>query len=32
VPLPFIFVTSYALAALSWTLLEKPFLGLKRFF
>jgi peptidoglycan/LPS O-acetylase OafA/YrhL len=31
-PFPFIFVTSYLLAALSWTLLEKPFLSLKRFF
>jgi peptidoglycan/LPS O-acetylase OafA/YrhL len=31
-PFPFIFVTSYALAALSWNLLEKPFLSLKRFF
>ncbi|MGD0842436.1 MAG: acyltransferase [Candidatus Acidiferrales bacterium] len=32
VPLPFIFVTSFALAALSWNLLEKPSLNLKRFF
>src|SRR6202050_1609731 len=31
-PLPVIFVASYALAALSWNLLEKPFLKLKRFF
>jgi peptidoglycan/LPS O-acetylase OafA/YrhL len=31
-PLPIIFVTSYALAALSWNLLEKPFLKLRRFF
>jgi peptidoglycan/LPS O-acetylase OafA/YrhL len=31
-PLPAIFVASYALAALSWNLLEKPFLNLKRFF
>ena len=31
-PLPIIFVASYALAALSWNLLEKPFLRLKRFF
>jgi len=31
-PLPIIFVTSYAMAALSWNLLEKPFLNLKRFF
>jgi peptidoglycan/LPS O-acetylase OafA/YrhL len=31
-PFPFVFVTSYALAALSWILLEKPFLSLKRFF
>lgn len=31
-PFPFIFVTSYVLAALSWNLLEKPFLSLKRFF
>lgn len=30
--LPTIFVASYALAALSWNLLEKPFLSLKRFF
>jgi peptidoglycan/LPS O-acetylase OafA/YrhL len=30
--LPCIFVASYALAALSWVLLEKPFLRLKRFF
>jgi peptidoglycan/LPS O-acetylase OafA/YrhL len=32
VPLPFIFVTSFALAVVSWNLLEKPFLSLKRFF
>jgi peptidoglycan/LPS O-acetylase OafA/YrhL len=32
VPVPFIFVASYAIAALSWNLLEKPFLSLKRFF
>jgi peptidoglycan/LPS O-acetylase OafA/YrhL len=31
-PLPIIFVASYALAAVSWNLLEKPFLNLKRFF
>src|ERR1700733_7563352 len=31
-PLPIIFIASYALAALSWNLLEKPFLNLKRFF
>jgi peptidoglycan/LPS O-acetylase OafA/YrhL len=31
-PLPIILVASYALAALSWNLLEKPFLSLKRFF
>jgi peptidoglycan/LPS O-acetylase OafA/YrhL len=31
-PFPFIFVASYALAACSWNLLEKPFLRLKRFF
>ena len=31
-PVPVILVLSYALAALSWNLLEKPFLGLKRFF
>ena len=31
-PLPIIFISSYALAALSWNLLEKPFLNLKRFF
>jgi peptidoglycan/LPS O-acetylase OafA/YrhL len=30
--LPFIFLASYALAALSWNLLEKPFLNLKHFF
>jgi peptidoglycan/LPS O-acetylase OafA/YrhL len=30
--LPFIFFASYVLAALSWNLLEKPFLSLKRFF
>jgi len=29
---PVILLTSYALAALSWHLLERPFLGLKRFF
>jgi peptidoglycan/LPS O-acetylase OafA/YrhL len=29
---PVILLTSYALAALSWHLLEKPFLWLKRFF
>lgn len=32
VPLPLIFVLSYALAALSWNILEKPLLNLKRFF
>ena len=31
-PFPFIFVASYALAALSWNLLEKPFLSLKQLF
>ena len=31
-PLPFILAASYALAALSWNLLEKPFLSQKRFF
>jgi peptidoglycan/LPS O-acetylase OafA/YrhL len=31
-PLAIIFLASYALAALSWNLLEKPFLNLKRFF
>jgi len=31
-PLPFIILTSYAIAAISWNLLEKPFLSLKRFF
>jgi peptidoglycan/LPS O-acetylase OafA/YrhL len=31
-PLPIIVIVSYALAALSWNLLEKPFLSLKRFF
>ena len=31
-PLPVIFVLSYILAAISWNLLEKPFLNLKRFF
>ena len=31
-PLPLILVSSYILATLSWNLLEKPFLGLKRFF
>jgi peptidoglycan/LPS O-acetylase OafA/YrhL len=31
-PLPIILILSYALAALSWSLLEKPFLSLKRFF
>ena len=30
--LPIAIVASYALATLSWNLLEKPFLGLKRFF
>jgi peptidoglycan/LPS O-acetylase OafA/YrhL len=30
--LPITVATTYALAALSWNLLEKPFLGLKRFF
>jgi peptidoglycan/LPS O-acetylase OafA/YrhL len=32
VPAPFILVTSYALAIISWNVLEKPFLRLKRFF
>jgi peptidoglycan/LPS O-acetylase OafA/YrhL len=31
-PLPAIFIMSYAMAALSWYLLEKPFLRLKRLF
>ena len=31
-PFPIIFITSFALAALSWNMLEKPFLNLKRFF
>jgi peptidoglycan/LPS O-acetylase OafA/YrhL len=31
-PFPLIFVMSYVLALLSWYLLEKPFLGLNRFF
>jgi peptidoglycan/LPS O-acetylase OafA/YrhL len=31
-PFLFILVASYVLAALSWNLLEKPFLSLKRFF
>ena len=31
-PLPIVLVASYAIAALSWNLLEKPFLNLKRFF
>jgi peptidoglycan/LPS O-acetylase OafA/YrhL len=31
-PFPFIFVMSYVLAALSWNLLEKPILNLKRYF
>jgi peptidoglycan/LPS O-acetylase OafA/YrhL len=31
-PLPVIFISSYVLATLSWNLLEKPFLSLKRFF
>jgi peptidoglycan/LPS O-acetylase OafA/YrhL len=31
-PLPFIFISSFVLATLSWSLLEKPFLSLKRFF
>jgi peptidoglycan/LPS O-acetylase OafA/YrhL len=32
VPAPFILVTSYALAMVSWNLLEKPSLKLKRYF
>ncbi|HEY0701875.1 MAG TPA: acyltransferase [Candidatus Acidoferrales bacterium] len=32
VPFPFILVTSYAMAAISWNVLEKPFLRLRRFF
>jgi peptidoglycan/LPS O-acetylase OafA/YrhL len=32
VPFPFILVTSYALATVSWNVLEKPFLRLKRYF
>lgn len=31
-PMPIIFVMTYILAALSWRLLEKPFLRLKRHF
>jgi peptidoglycan/LPS O-acetylase OafA/YrhL len=31
-PFPIIFIMSFALAALSWNILEKPFLNLKRFF
>jgi peptidoglycan/LPS O-acetylase OafA/YrhL len=31
-PMPIILVTSYALATISWTLFERPFLNLKRFF
>jgi peptidoglycan/LPS O-acetylase OafA/YrhL len=31
-PLPIIFVASFVLAALSWNLLEQPFLNLKRYF
>ena len=31
-PFPVIFVTSYILATLSWFVLERPFLNLKRFF
>jgi len=30
--LPIAIVASYALATLSWNLIEKPVLGLKRFF
>jgi peptidoglycan/LPS O-acetylase OafA/YrhL len=32
VPAPFILLTSYALAMVSWNVLEKPFLRLKRYF
>ncbi len=32
VPFPFILVTSYVLAAISWNVLEKPFLRLKPYF
>lgn len=32
VPAPFILLTSYALAMISWNVLEKPFLRLKRYF
>jgi peptidoglycan/LPS O-acetylase OafA/YrhL len=32
VPFPFILATSYMLAMISWNVLEKPFLGLKRYF
>jgi peptidoglycan/LPS O-acetylase OafA/YrhL len=32
VPFPFILVTSYVLAMISWNLLEKPFLRLKKYF
>ena len=31
-PFPVILVTSYVLATVSWFVLEKPFLGMKRFF
>jgi peptidoglycan/LPS O-acetylase OafA/YrhL len=32
IALPILLAACYAMAALSWTLLEKPFLGLKRYF
>jgi peptidoglycan/LPS O-acetylase OafA/YrhL len=32
IALPLMFAGAYALATLSWSLLERPFLNLKRFF